>query len=582
MSVPWTVCIGSLSALFCCANAQVCATSQLTLLPGNTSFDGGSRGPVISPDGRFVAFLSDASNTGPTTVRGQVYLLDRLSGALELITQDPNGAPGVHPDPSYSQYTLALGISSDARFVLFASDMGGLVANDTNTQPAPSIQLLSMNVFLRDRATGVTPDRMPDGTTGSGYSSYATMSSDGRWIAFHTTNGIDPLDTDGLADVYLFDRTSGSTVLVGLTSAGAKPVGGAAVGGISDDGRFVVLSTAASDMVAGDTNGQRDVFVRDLWTGTNELISVAAGGLQGNGLAGGSHISPDGRFVLFGSFASNWPGHTFAVLDLYVRDRLLATTTLASVREDGTPAYGAKQPFAMSADGRYVLWGSSVAGITSTDVNLKDDVFLRDTLAAGTTLVSAQPSGTSSGAFSYSGDLTPDGRTIVFSSKSSVLTTPNIVDFVEDIFVRECTSTVPTVYCIANSTINGCTPTISSIGTPSASLTSGFDVALTSARNQKVGLLFYGHSGPTLAPFFGRWLCVAPPLKRTALQSSGGSAVGDDCTGALHFDFNALIAGGADPALVTGAQIDAQYWARDGGAPFGVYLSNALAFEIQP
>jgi Tol biopolymer transport system component len=566
------------------ANAQSCDTSQLTVLPGGVVYDGGSRAPVISRNGRYVAFVSDATNTGLSPYYGQIYLLDRTSGALELITQDPNGGSGAHAPGTSSQFTYALSISADGRFVLFATELGTLVANDTNTPPPLSFQGAGMNVFVRDRATGatITPDRLPDGTTGSGISHRAVMSAYGRWIAFSTSNPIDPLDTDVTSDAYLFDSATGTTILVGLTSTGAKPNDETFVAGISDDGRYVLLTSDATDMLPADTNGKRDVFLRDRVTGSVELISVATGGLQGNQASDGVRLSPDARFVLFQSSATNWPGHLYALPDLFVRDRNTSTTFLVSARDNGTPAYFIRGPFAMSADAHFVLWGSSNPGMTSTDVNHKDDVFLRDTLTATTTLVSAQPSGTTSAAHSYSGDITPDGRTIVFSSKSNVLTTPGIVNMAEDIFVRECTPASPTIYCVAAPTSTGCAPSIAPSGTPSASMPNGFDIALTGTRNQKLGILFYGLSGPTTVPYFGHWLCVEPPVTRTGLSNTGGSPSGDDCTGSMHFDFNARIASGVDPALASGAQVNAQYWTRDGGSASGVHLSNALWFSIGP
>jgi Tol biopolymer transport system component len=566
------------------ANAQACATSQLTVLPGGVAYNGDSRGPVISRDGRYVAFVSDAAITGLSPYYGQIYLIDRSSGALELITQDPNGGSGPHASSQSSQFTVALGISNDARFVLFATELGTLVPNDTNTPPPVSFQGAGMNVFIRDRVAGVTitPDRMPDGTTGSGISNGGAMSADGRWIAFSTSNPIDPLDTDLMSDVYLFDSTSGTTTLVGLTSIGAKPSGETTVADISDDGRYLLLTSLASDMVPGDTNGKQDAFLRDRVTGSVELISVSTGGLQANQPSGGERLSPDARFVLFASAATNWPVHIYMLPDLYVRDRDTATTALVSVCDNGAPAYNIKPPFAMTADARYVLWGSATTGVTSTDTNFKADVFLRDTLTATTALVSIAPNGTSSNAYSYSGDITPDGRTIVFSSRSNVLTTPGIVNGSEDLFVRECAPASPTVYCVATPTSTGCTPSIGSSGNASASVPSGFDIALTPTRNQKVGVLFYGLSGSTLAPFFGQWLCVEPPVTRTGPLNTGGSPGGNDCTGSMHFDFNARIASGVDPALAAGVQVSAQYWTRDSGAASGVHLSNALWFSIGP
>jgi hypothetical protein len=162
------------------------------------------------------------------------------------------------------------------------------------------------------------------------------------------------------------------------------------------------------------------------------------------------------------------------------------------------------------------------------------------------------------------------------------LTNPPITNNVPDIFLRECVPGAPTVYCIAPPTSNGCAAAISSTGAPSASAGTGFDIALNSAPNQRAGLLFYGVNGSTLAPFYGNWLCVAPPLTRTSLQSSGGSASGNDCTGAFDVDFNTRIASAVDPALTAGREVWAQYWMRDGGALNGTHMSNAIFFAIGP
>jgi hypothetical protein len=137
-------------------------------------------------------------------------------------------------------------------------------------------------------------------------------------------------------------------------------------------------------------------------------------------------------------------------------------------------------------------------------------------------------------------------------------------------------------YCTAKTNSQGCVPTISTIGAPSASAASGFDIIGSNFLNKKSGLMFYGTLGRFSLPFQGGHLCVKPPFKRTSVQSSGGSPTGLDCTGAYSLDFNAYLAGGGDPAVTAGKYVQAQYWSRDPADPFTVSLSAGIEFVVCP
>lgn len=142
----------------------------------------------------------------------------------------------------------------------------------------------------------------------------------------------------------------------------------------------------------------------------------------------------------------------------------------------------------------------------------------------------------------------------------------------------------PTTYCTAKVNSAGCTPQISFVGTPSASASAGFHVFGTSVLNRAPGLLVYGTNGRATTPFGGATLCLAAPLRRTPVQNSGGSAVGVDCSGSYHLDFAAWVASGADPTLVAGTTVNAQWYSRDTGfaPPGNVGLTNALEFTLAP
>ena len=139
----------------------------------------------------------------------------------------------------------------------------------------------------------------------------------------------------------------------------------------------------------------------------------------------------------------------------------------------------------------------------------------------------------------------------------------------------------PAVYCESQINSLGCTPSISSSGIASASGAQSFDIRATNVINNVSGLLYYSFE-PQSTPYYGGTLCVRQPLHRTHAQNSGGNPGASDCSGTLSFDFNAFLQSGADPALVAGKLVFAQYWSRDAQAPSHRNTSDALAFYIKP
>lgn len=141
----------------------------------------------------------------------------------------------------------------------------------------------------------------------------------------------------------------------------------------------------------------------------------------------------------------------------------------------------------------------------------------------------------------------------------------------------------PASYCTAKLNSQGCSPQISSVGQASATSPAPFVVTAAQVINQKAGVLFYGFASGS-SPFQGGLKCVGGAVLRTQVQASGGTLGFDDCSGVLNYDFNARIQGGADPALVVGVDVFAQWWYRDGADPtgYGTGLSNGLQFRICP
>ncbi|MHB8086324.1 MAG: TolB family protein, partial [Dehalococcoidia bacterium] len=196
-----------------------------------------------------------------------------------------------------------------------------------------------------------------DGAQGNDVSFISSISADGRYVAFASAaSNLVPGDTNGVPDVFVRDRQSNATTLVSLASDGTQGNDVSEWTSISADGRYVAFSSYASNLVAGDTNGDWDMFVRDLRTNTTTRVSIASDGTQGNANSSNSpSISADGRYVAFPSNASNLvAGDTNGRSDIFVRDRQTGTTTMISIASDGTQGNGSSAFPSISADGRYV------------------------------------------------------------------------------------------------------------------------------------------------------------------------------------------------------------------------------------
>ena len=180
-----------------------------------------------------------------------------------------------------------------------------------------------------------------------------------------------------------------------------------------------MFDSGASNLAPGDTNGRRDVFLRDLETGKTERVSVADDGSQGNGFSGYCDVSGDGRYVLFFSQASNLTADDNAgVSDIFVRDRVDGTTELASVASYGPNPYGyAPENAVISADGRYVAFNSEAANYVPNDVNGKKDVFVFDRQTRETRMASMDEFGQQLDVFSHAYvKISADGQRVAWEA----------------------------------------------------------------------------------------------------------------------------------------------------------------------
>lgn len=201
--------------------------------------------------------------------------------------------------------------------------------------------------------------------------------ADGRFVAFASRgDNLVAGDTNGVSDVFVRDRQTDQTTRVSVASDGSQANGESHRPSISADGRFVAFISEASNLVAGDTNGRADVFVHDRVTRQTTRVSVASDGTQQNSLSTGVSISADGRFVAFDSFASNLvPGDTNGKKDVFVHDCLTGETTRVSVQTGGGQFTYASQEPRISADGRIVAFDQNTPGPTG---NGQHEFFVHD------------------------------------------------------------------------------------------------------------------------------------------------------------------------------------------------------------
>ncbi len=353
------------------AGARGGKTTRVSVSTAGVQGDGATFDrPSVSADGRFVAFDSSATNlvSGDTNGFFDVFVRD---WKLHKTTRVSVSTAGVQGDGD----SVGPSISADGRFVAFLSSATNLASGDTNG---------FLDVFVRDRKLHKTTrvSVSTAGVQGDGDSSQPSISADGRFVAFRSsaTNLVSG-DTGGFLDVFVRDRNLHKTTRVSVSTAGVQGDGASVLPSVSADGRLVAFASDATNLVSGDTNGFRDVFVRDRKLHKITRVSVSTAGVQGDGGSNGPSISADGLLVAFDSTATNLvSGDTNGFADVFVRDRKLHKITLVSVSTAGVQGDGDSFGPVISADGRLVAFLSSATNLVSGDTNGFQDVFVRGPL----------------------------------------------------------------------------------------------------------------------------------------------------------------------------------------------------------
>lgn len=356
------------------------------------------RSLAISYDGRFIAFVANTNSRSTC-----VLLWDGQTGTSVLVSGDLNGQV---PTNSICEWPS---IDPTGRFVAFLSNGTNLVANPL----AGGYHLYvrdtqSGTTLLADAVTN------GDGAPIT-FVAEPHLGAGGAVVAFESPDALlVPNDSNHAFDVFLRDLTSGTTELVSVrepTLGSATPLGLSSLTAFSatPDGRFVAFTSTADDVAAGHTSGMRDVFVRDLLMETNVLASIGTNGSGADGVSSEPAISGDGRYVVFTSAADNLvAGDTNQVQDVFVRDLQAGTTALVSINNSGTGSgNGLSYAPALSMDGRFVLFRSRATNLSPNAIpSGYENVFLRD-LQAGVTYAISMHGGTAS--------MTPSGRWVAFT-----------------------------------------------------------------------------------------------------------------------------------------------------------------------
>ena len=326
----------------------------------------------------------------------------------------------------------ASGISPNGRYVCFFSWSGELVPGDTNADA---------DVFVKDRTTGLI-ERVSistSGEQGDDQSAVGKVSVDGNLVVFQSSaKNFFAGDSNDRVDVFLRDRFAGVTECISVDSAGVQGNAGSYEPAMTRDGRLVVFTSDADNLVQNDGNGMPDVFIRDRVFGRTSRVSVPDGGSgSGNGESEGPSISDDGRYVAFSSVADNLvDGDTNGHWDVFVHDRNTDATIRVSVDSSGVEGDSDSLGATISANGRVVAFSSYATNLVGDDTNDDVDVFVHDLTTGFTKRVSVDSAGRQVGSDCYFGSISGDGRIIAFTSASDDLVEDDTNGRI-DVFVRD-------------------------------------------------------------------------------------------------------------------------------------------------
>jgi Tol biopolymer transport system component len=554
---------------YMCGLASAQSTTSVSVNAAGAQGNNGSYFPTISADGRYVAFASGASDlvTGDTNARADIFVRDRQLGTTERVSVSSAGTQA-------NNDSYVPSISADGRFVAFDSNAVNLIHGE---------DYVFRNIFVRDRRLGTTErvNLSSSGVEANSACFYASISADGRFVAFASDAISLVPGFGGNSSIFVHDRQLGTTESVCMSSSGVHANGVSDHrAALSADGRYVAFLSLATNLVANDTNATSDIFVRDRLLGTTERVSVSSSGAQADGSSDNASISADGRFVAFSSFADNLvAGDTNGAPDVFVRDQLLGTTELVSVSSSGAQANGQAMQLAISADGRCVAFWDWASNLVAGDTNATLDLFVRDLQLGTTERVNVSSGGAQAGnglPLGYAPAISADGRFVAFQSGASNLVA-NDTNGTSDAFVRDRFGS-GVAYCFGDGTGTtcpcgnagpagaGCTNSLGRAGTliASGSASLGADTLVLSGSGMANGSALYfqgtARQDGGLGTVFGDGLrCAGGTIVRLGTKANA--------SGASQYP------GSGDPAISVRGAV-----ASPGSRDYQVWYRNVAAF----
>ncbi len=418
----------------------VAVTDRVSVSPGGGELIMASYQPSVSADGRTVAFVSLDPNLAVGDANGalDVFVKDLLTGAVELISLNAAGtAPGNGASSRPS-------ISASGQFVAFESVATDLIGSDTNGISDIFVRDRVAGTTVRVSVDSAGGEIVAFGSGFDLGSFGASISTDGSFVSFLCDSiGVTAETAPGnpFPNAYRVPNPPGAaTVLVSITTAAVGAASGISAASISGNGQFVAFTAFDTDLVAPATSGFQHIFLRDVTGGTTELISQSTAGLEGNDNSDNPQITPDGARVVFQSNSTNLaPDTTGNIPDIFVRDRTgPGTTSLVSIGETGLQGTGGADFPSISPDGRFVVFRSGATNLVTGDNNGLSDVFWRDLLLGITRRVSVRTYGGEANGPSTSQArpvLSADGRYVVFDSEAYNLVGSD-TNGVVDVFTR--------------------------------------------------------------------------------------------------------------------------------------------------
>lgn len=346
---------------------QTGETTRVSVASDGTEANDNSENPAISADGQHVAFQSRASNLVAGDSNGviDIFVHDRQSGTTTRVSVASDGSQA----NGHSYYPS---ISADGALVAFESDASNLVLGDENE---------TGDIFVRETSGGSTTlvSVNSSGAQGQFSSARPSISPDGGYVAFHTSSPLVDTDSNNVGDIYVRGIQGGQTYRASLAADGTDPDDRSSNPSISTGGKVAYFSYA-TNLVSGDTNGVADVFVSSMNGSGTQRVSVGSNGAQSDAWSDNAAISSDGKHVAFNSAATNLVADdTNGYVDVFVRSLTAGTTTRASLSTEGEQGNDTSYMPALSSDGQYVAFESSANTLVSGDYNGVRDIFVRDT-----------------------------------------------------------------------------------------------------------------------------------------------------------------------------------------------------------